>query len=424
MLDLKLICEESNRVIQNLSRRGVDSKTISDICALNQDRKKMIQELEALRQKQNSVSKDIVRLKQEKKEATDELKNMKKVASEAKDLELKLQAQEAKLKDALLWVPNLLHESVPEGKTSAQNVEIRKWGKLPEFQFTPLDHEQLGEKLNLLSIKRAATLSGSRFTFLTGWGAKLERSLINFMLDINTQEGAYHEIFPPLLVNAETLTGTGQLPKFKQDLFKIENHDLYLIPTAEVPLTNFYRGEILSKDALPVQFTAYTPCFRSEAGSYGKDVRGLIRQHQFNKVEIVKIVEPEHSYQHLESLTQDAEKILQRLELPYRVVALCSADTGFGATKTYDLEVWIPSQKTYREISSCSHFEDFQARRMNLRYRPTSTAKPQYPHTLNGSALAVGRTWVAILENFQQKDGSVLIPKALQPYVGTDIIKM
>ncbi|OGW73142.1 MAG: serine--tRNA ligase, partial [Nitrospirae bacterium RIFCSPHIGHO2_02_FULL_40_19] len=392
------------------------------ISAANEKRKKIITESEKLRQEQNKVSEEIAKLKKEKKDAERQISDMKGVSDHIKQFETELNHEEEKIKDILLNIPNLLHDSVPVGKNSQDNKEIRKWGTLPKFDFTPQDHLALGEKLNIIDVARASKISGSRFALLKGWGAKLERALINFMLDINTKEGGYQEILPPFMVNQTAMTGTGQLPKFSEELFKVQDTEYYLIPTAEVPLTNIYRDEILDKTQLPMYLTAYTPCFRREAGSYGKDVKGLIRQHQFNKIELVKIVEPERSYEELEKLTQDAEKILQRLELPYRVISLCTSDMGFGAAKTYDLEVWFPSQNCYREISSCSNFEDFQSRRMNLRYRPDPKSKPRFPHTLNGSALAVGRTLIALLENFQQKDGSIKIPQALQSYVGTDKI--
>ena len=422
MLDLKFVCENLEKVRKNLNQRGDFSKLLDQISAANEKRKKIITESEKLRQEQNKVSEEIAKLKKEKKDAERQISEMKGVSDRIKQFETELNHEEEKIKDILLNIPNLLHDSVPVGKNSQDNKEIRKWGTLPKFNFTPQDHLVLGEKLNIIDVERASKITGSRFALLKGWGAKLERALINFMLDLNTKEGGYQEILPPFMVNQTAMTGTGQLPKFSEELFKVQDTEYYLIPTAEVPLTNIYRDEILDKTQLPMYLTAYTPCFRREAGSYGKDVKGLIRQHQFNKIELVKIVEPERSYEELEKLTQDAEKILQRLELPYRVISLCTSDMGFGAAKTYDLEVWFPSQNCYREISSCSNFEDFQSRRMNLRYRPDPKSKPRFPHTLNGSALAVGRTLIALLENFQQKDGSIKIPQALQSYVGTDKI--
>jgi len=422
MLDLKFVCENLEKVRKNLNQRGDFSKLLDQIALANEKRKKIILESEKLRQEQNKVSEEIAKLKKEKKDASRQISEMKGVSDRIKKFETELAQEEEKIKDILLNVPNLLHESVPLGKGSQDNREIRKWGTPPKFNFTPKDHLTLGQNLGIIDVERASKISGSRFSLLKGWGAKLERALINFMLDINTKEGGYQEVLPPFMVNRLAMTGTGQLPKFFEELFKVEDSEYYLIPTAEVPLTNIYRDEILDKSQFPLNLTAYTPCFRREAGSYGKDIKGLIRQHQFNKVEIVKIVEPERSYEELEIITQDAEKILQRLELPYRVVSLCTADTGFSAAKTYDLEVWFPSQNCYREISSCSNFEDFQTRRMNLRYRPDPKSKPRFPHTLNGSALAVGRTFIAILENFQQKEGSIRIPQALHSYVGADKI--
>lgn len=422
MLDLKFVCENLEKVRKNLNQRGDFSKLLDQIAVANEKRKKIIVESEKLRQEQNKASEEIAKLKKEKKDASRQISEMKGVSDRIKQFETALGQEEEKIKDILLNVPNLLHNSVPLGKDSKDNKEIRKWGALPKFNFIPQDHLVLGEKLGIIDVERASKIAGSRFALLKGWGAKLERALINFMLDINTKEGGYQEILPPFMANQTAMTGTGQLPKFSEELFKVQDTEYYLIPTAEVPLTNIYRDEILDQSQLPMYLTAYTPCFRREAGSYGKDVKGLIRQHQFNKIEIVKIVEPESSYEELETLTQDAEKILQRLELPYRVVNLCTSDMGFSAAKTYDLEVWFPSQNCYREISSCSNFEDFQTRRMNLRYRPDPKSKPRFPHTLNGSALAVGRTLIAILENFQQKDGSIRIPQALQSYVGTDKI--
>ncbi len=419
MLDLKFVCENLEKVRKNLNQRGDFSKLLDQISTANEKRKKVILESEKLRQEQNKVSEEIAKLKKEKKDAKRQISEMKEVSDRIKQFEVTLGQEEEKIKEILLNMPNLLHASVPAGK---DNKEIRKWGSLPKFDFTPKDHLVLGEKLGIIDVERASKISGSRFALLKGWGAKLERALINFMLDINTKEGGYQEMLPPFMVNQASMTGTGQLPKFSDELFKIEDSDYYLIPTAEVPLTNIYRDEILDKTQLPLYLTAYTPCFRREAGSYGKDVKGLIRQHQFNKIELVKVVEPERSYEELEKLTQDAEKILQKLELPYRVVSLCTADMGFGAAKTYDLEVWFPSQACYREISSCSNFEDFQTRRMNLRYRPDPKSKPKFPHTLNGSALAVGRTLIAILENFQQSDGSIRIPPILHSYVGSEKI--
>lgn len=423
MLDLKFIADQPEVVKKNVKSRGLSTDDIDKILDLNDQRKKIIQKLETLRAAQNKVSKEIALMKKEKKDAAKKTSEMKKVSDEIGELSGRLSETEEKIRSHLLLIPNLLDPTVPAGKGEADNREIRKWGKIPKFAFPAKDHLALGEKLGIIDVERAGKIAGSRFAIYKNFGARLERALMNFMLDINIKEGKYQEILPPFLVNPATMEGTGQLPKFLADLFQIEGGDFFLIPTAEVPLTNIYRNEILEKENLPVYFTAYTPCFRKEAGSYGKEIKGLIRQHQFNKVEIVKIVEPEKSAEELETLTADAEKILQRLELPYRVVSLCSADVGFASAKTYDLEVWLPSQNRYREISSCSNCGDFQARRMNLRYRPAKGEKPRFPHTLNGSALAVGRTVIAILENFQNEDGTVTVPKALVPYLGADVIR-
>ncbi|MEK7790459.1 MAG: serine--tRNA ligase [Deltaproteobacteria bacterium] len=424
MLDLKFISDQPEAVKKNAKSRGFSTEDIDKILDLNQQRKKITQEAEDLRSAQNKVSKEIAVMKKEKKDASSKMAEMKKVSERIKELSSRQSEIEQAMNVHLLLIPNLLDPTVPQGKGEEDNREIRKWGTIPKFNFQAKDHLTLGEKLGIIDVERAAKIAGSRFTIYKNLGARLERALINFMLDLNTKEGKYQEILPPFLVNPLAMQGTGQLPKFEGDLFRTEGGVFYLIPTAEVPLTNIYREEILEKEELPLCFTAYTPCFRKEAGSYGKDIKGLIRQHQFNKVEIVKIVEPEKSTEELETLTADAEKILKRLELPYRVVALCSADVGFSSTKTYDLEVWLPNQNRYREISSCSNCGDFQARRMNLRYRPGKGAKPRFPHTLNGSALAVGRTVIAILENFQREDGSISIPKALVPYLGTDVISV
>jgi seryl-tRNA synthetase len=343
---------------------------------------------------------------------------MKSVSDRIKQLDEKLRILDEQIKDVMLIVPNIPHESVPVGKNEEDNVVLRTWGEPRPFDFPPLNHWDIAEMQGIIDFDRAAKIAGARFALMKGPGAKLERSLMNFMLDVNTSKG-YTEVFPPILVNRESMTGTGQLPKFEPDLFRIADPELYLIPTAEVPVTNIYRDEILQEKDLPAYYTAYTPCFRREAGSYGKDTRGLIRQHQFNKVELVKFVKPEDSYNELERLTTDAEDILQKLRLPYRVVVLCTADLGFSSTKTYDLEVWLPGQQRYREISSCSNFEDFQARRANIRFKREGKKGTEFVHTLNGSGLAIGRTVVAILENYQQKDGNVAIPEALRPYMGT-----
>lgn len=386
---------------------------------LDQKRKALQKEFDELRAYQNKASEEIAKLKREKKDASVILKKMAEVSERLKEIKTERQATEEKLTGLSLETPNTPHASVPVGKSSQDNRVERVWGEKPKFSatggdFEPKDHVALGESLGILDFERAAKIAGSRFAVLTGFGAKLERALINFMLDLHTKENGYTEVLPPFMVNAQALVGTGQLPKFEADLFKT-TEGYYLVPTAEVPLTNLYRDEILDEKDLPISLTAYTPCFRSEAGSYGKDVKGLIRQHQFNKVELVKFTHPEKSYEALEKLTSDAEKVLQRLGLHYRVVTLCTADMGFAAAKTYDLEVWLPGQNAYREISSCSNCEDFQAKRAHIRFRPKG-GKPQFVHTLNGSGLAVGRTLIAILEQFQQKNGTILIPEALKPY--------
>jgi seryl-tRNA synthetase len=348
---------------------------------------------------------------------------MRQVSQRIKELDGKLGEVEDEIHRSLLLIPNVPHESVPVGKDADDNPVVKRWGEISQFSFTPKHHWELGESLGILDFERAAKITGARFTLYWGLGARLERALINFMLDLHTTKHGYLEVLPPFMVNSSAMTGTGQLPKFKEDLFKLEDWDYYLVPTAEVPVTNIFMNEILEEKDLPLCYTAYTPCFRSEAGSYGKDTRGLIRQHQFNKVELVKFTTPEHSYDELESLLLDAEEVLQKLELPYQVVTLCTGDLGFSAAKTYDIEVWIPGQQTFREISSCSNFGDFQARRANIRYRPKGKKKIAYPYTLNGSGLAVGRTLVAIIENWQQEDGSVVIPPPLRNYMGgVDII--
>ena len=343
---------------------------------------------------------------------------MKEISNRIKVLDEELSKIEEKGNNLLLNIPNIPHTSVPLGKSSEENLEIRRWGKKPQFNFTPKDHQEVGTKLNILDFEKSAKISGARFCLYRGLGALLERALINFMLDLHTKENNYTEVLPPFLVNADSMTGTGQLPKFAEDLFKVEGENFYLIPTAEVPVTNIHKNEILNEENLPIYYTAYTPCFRREAGTYGKETRGLIRQHQFNKVELVKIVKPEGSYDELEKLTGNAEKVLQKLNLHYRVIALCTGDLGFSSAKTYDLEVWLPSESKFVEISSCSNFEDFQARRAKIRYRRADNKKVEFVHTLNGSGLAIGRTVVAILENYQEEDGSVRIPDALVPYMG------
>lgn len=418
MLDIRLIREDPETVKRKLARRGGGAFGIGALVEMDGKRRALAREVEELNRTRNETSKKIGQLKKAGEDTAKMQAEVKKIGEELKEREGRLKGVEEELSTLLLNVPNIPLDSVPEGADESANVEIRSWGERPEFTFEPKPHSELGEALGILDFQRAAKLSGARFALYHDGGALLERALINFMLDFHTRERGYTEILPPFMVNTKTMTGTGQLPKFADDLFKIEGADYWLIPTAEAPLTNIYADEILSGDGLPMKMTAWTPCFRSEAGSYGKDTTGLIRQHQFNKVELVKITPPEESEAELESLTADAEEILRRLGLPYRVVTLCAGDLGFSAAKTYDIEVWVPSQGRYREISSCSTFTDFQARRMNMRFRRARGSRPEFPHTLNGSGLAVGRTLVAILENFQKEDGSVEIPGALRPYMG------
>ncbi|MDA8168571.1 MAG: serine--tRNA ligase [Nitrospiraceae bacterium] len=420
MLDARSVRDNPEKIKEALAKRNYQLD-LGPFLELEKERLALVKDADELREKRNRVSEEISRLKKEKKDAAPLIGEMKGVSARIKELEDGLRAVEQKARDFLLLLPNIPDGSVPGGRDEAGNVEIRKWGTPREFDFEPLNHWDIGEMQGIMDFERAAKIAGARFSLMKGAGARLERALMNFMLDLNTRKG-YTEVFPPILVNPESMTGTGQLPKFEAELFKTADPDFYLIPTAEVPVTNIHRGEILEEERLPVYYTAYTPCFRREAGSYGKDTRGLIRQHQFNKVELVKFVRPEDSYGEHERLTGDAEDILQRLGLPYRVVVLCTGDLGFSAAKTYDLEVWLPGQNKYREISSCSNFEDFQARRADIRFRRTGRKGTEFVHTLNGSGLAIGRTLVAILENYQQKDGSVVIPEALRPYMGMEKI--
>jgi seryl-tRNA synthetase len=419
MLDPSYIRDHIEEVRTGLRSRGVEAdKALEDIATLETARRRIIPELEGLKRQQNASGDEIARAKRMGKDTTSIQEANKARAAQIKQLDFQRDSIEYQRQAAVMALPNLPHASVPVGKSAAENVEVRRHGTPRTFDFTPLPHWDLGPALGIVDFERGVRLAGARFTVLSGAGARLSRALINFMLDLHTREHGYREIEPPFLANSETLKGTGQLPKFEQDLFKIAGDwDLYLIPTAEVPLTNLHRGEILDGRELPIRYTAYTPCFRSEAGSYGQDVRGLIRQHQFDKVELVKLTKPEQSYEELESLTANAEEVLKRLELPYRTVLLCTGDMGFAAAKTYDIEVWLPSQNTYREISSCSNTEAFQARRANLKFRAAGTGKADFVHALNGSGLAVGRTLIAILENCQEKDGSVTIPAALRPYM-------
>lgn len=380
-------------------------------------RRQLLQETEQLKHRRNKKNEEIIALKKQQQDTTQEIQEMKEVSNRIKELNETLRSCEEKLLAIQLAIPNIPHETVPLGVNASENIEVRVHGEKPLFDFQPQAHWDLGSSLGILDLDRAAKITGARFSLYTGVGAQLERALINFMLDIHTRDSGYLEVLPPFMANSASMRGTGQLPKFNEDLFRVEGTDYWLIPTAEVPLTNIFRGEILKSDQLPSRLTAYTPCFRSEAGAHGKDTRGLIRLHQFNKVELVKFTKPEESYHELETLTQSAEEILRRLHLHYRVVSLCAGDLGFSSAKTYDLEVWLPGQEAFREVSSCSNFEDFQARRANIRFRRAPGSKPEFVHTLNGSALAIGRTWVAIVENYQQKDGSVAIPAALQPYL-------
>jgi seryl-tRNA synthetase len=416
MLDKNFVRENLDFVRERLAARG-GKYSLDDLVAADAEWKNIILRSEELRRQRNEASEAIGKLKRAGGDTSAQQAKVKEISGEIKSLEEKVHLAEDRLNSLLHNIPNLPNASVPVGSDETANLEVRRWGKAPEFNFSPLDHVDLGSALGILDMERASKIAGARFSLLCNAGALMERALINFMLDVHTKYHGYQEVLPPFMANADSLFGTGNLPKFAQDLFKVEGTDYYLIPTAEVPVTNIYREETLDYSELPKKFVAFTPCFRSEAGSYGKDVRGLIRQHQFNKVELVKFVEPSKSYDELESLTQDAEDILQRLGIHYRVVALCTGDMGFSSAKTYDLEVWLPSQNRFREISSCSNFEAFQARRANIRYR-SEDGKRQHLHTLNGSGLAIGRTWLAILENYQQRDGSVVIPDALRPYMG------
>jgi seryl-tRNA synthetase len=419
MLDPAFVRDHIEAVRTGLKNRGLDiDKALEEIATLETARRRILPEIEGLRRLQNTSGDEVARAKRQGKDTKDIQEANRARNQQIKQLSVQLESIEHQRDKALLMLPNLPHATVPIGRTAADNVEVRKHGDPPVFDFEPKAHWDLGPALGIIDFERATRMAGARFSILSGAGARLERALINFMLDLHTREHGYREIEPPFLVNAAALVGTGNLPKFEADLFKIAGEwDLYLVPTAEVPLTNLHRSEILDGRELPIRYTAYTPCFRSEAGSYGQDVRGLIRQHQFDKVELVKLTTPEQSYDEHDSLTANAEEVLNRLELAYRTVLLCTGDLGFAAAKTYDIEVWLPSQNTYREISSCSNTEAFQARRANIKYRAGGTGKTEFVHTLNGSGLAVGRTLIAILENYQQKDGSVTIPSALRPYM-------
>nr|HID58342.1 serine--tRNA ligase [Desulfobacterales bacterium] len=416
MLDIRFVRQNIELIQEALRKRG-EKFDLGTFLEYDAKRRELLLEVEELKHKRNIVSDSIARMKMEGEDASHLISEMRKVSQRIKDLDEALSENEKKLHSFLLTIPNIPHSSVPVGESSDDNPVVRQVGEIPRFDFEPLPHWTIGTRLGILDFERAARMTGARFTLYIGMGALLERALINFMLDIHTKEHGYTETLPPFMVNRNSMTATGQLPKFEEDLFKLEGLDYFLIPTAEVPVTNIHQNEVLEEDDLPILYTAYTPCFRSEAGSYGKDTRGLIRQHQFNKVELVKFTTPETSYEELEKLLNDAEAILKRLELPYQVVSLCTGDIGFSAAKTYDIEVWLPGQNTYREISSCSNFEGFQARRGNIRFRRKGKKGTELVHTLNGSGLAVGRTVVAILENYQNEDGSVTIPKALRPYM-------
>ncbi len=423
MLELRFIRENLDLVKEKCLRRGMDTTLIDDFTAIDKKRLLLLSEVEGLKNQRNTVSDQIALLKRgtddDKKKAEPLIVEMRETSARIKELDNELNSIEQSLQIIVMAIPNLCHDSVPVGQDDSNNIEMKKWGEKPTFSFTPKPHWEIGEQQDIIDFERAAKISGSRFALLKGFGSKLERALTNFMLDLHTQKHGYTEVLPPFLVNTPSMTATGQLPKFEEDLFKIKDWDLYLIPTAEVPVTNIHRDETLSEKDLPIKYTAYTPCFRSEAGSHGRDTRGLIRQHQFDKVELVKFTTPETSEQELENLLADAEEVLQLLGLHYRVVTLCTGDLGFSATKTYDIEVWLPGQETYREISSCSNFLDFQARRGGIRYRPDGQKKSKLVHTLNGSGLAVGRTLLAILENYQQEDGTIKLPEVLEPYFET-----
>jgi seryl-tRNA synthetase len=425
MLDLNFVRDNLPLVEEKLRQRGMDpAAVLRDFREVDTQRRQAITEAETSKAQRNKASEEIAKLKKSGQDASSAMAQTKDLREHIQTLEKTAADLDARLRDILAGIPNLPHASVPIGNSAEQNVEVRRWGTPPKFDFTPKAHWDLGTELGILDLERAVKLTGARFAVYWDLGAKLERALMNFMLDLHTRQHGYTEVLPPYLVNSDSMYGTGQLPKFAADLFRVPHgdKDLWLIPTAEVPVTNLYRDEVLDQARLPISLTAYTPCFRSEAGSYGKDVRGIIRQHQFQKVELVKFTRPENSYEEHEKLTRDAEEVLQNLGLHYRTMALCTGDMGPSSAKTYDIEVWLPGQQLFREISSCSNFEAYQARRANIRYRPEGKNKTELVHTLNGSGLAVGRTWVAIVENYQQADGSVLIPEALRPYIGAERI--
>ena len=424
MLDLAFVRDNLPAVEEMLRHRGMDPAVLKDFHQVDSERRRVITEAETLKARRNRASEDIAKVKKAGQDATAQINETKELREKIQEQEKAAEEMDARLREMLVSISNMPHATVPAGHSAEENLEVRRWGTAPKFDFAPKPHWELGEQLGILDLERAVKLTGARFAVYWDVGARLERAIANFMLDLHTREHGYTEVLPPFLVNSESMYGTGQLPKFAADSFCVPHgdKDLWLIPTAEVPVTNLYRGETLDGARLPISLTAYTPCFRSEAGSYGKDVRGIIRQHQFQKVELVKFARPEDSYEQLEKLTHHAETVLQRLGLHYRVVTLCTGDMGPSSAKTYDIEVWLPGQQLFREISSCSNFEAFQARRANIRYKPEGKAKSDFVHTLNGSALAVGRTWLAIIENYQQSDGSVLIPDALRSYVGVDRI--
>ena len=425
MLDLAFVRDNLPLLEDKLRLRGMDpAEVLKDFREIDTQRRSAITQMETLKAERNRATEEIARLKKSGQDASAQVEQTKAGREKLQELEKAVEEQDGRLRQLLTGIPNLPHASVPAGKSADDNVEVRRWGTPPKFDFNAKPHWELGEQLGVLDLERATKLTGARFAVYWDLGAKLERALANFMLDLHTREQGYTEVLPPYLVNSDSMYGTGQLPKFAADLFKVPHgdKDLWLIPTAEVPVTNLYRDEVLDVSRLPVCLTAYTPCFRSEAGSYGKDVRGIIRQHQFQKVELVKFAHPDRSYEELEALTRNAEMVLQKLGLHYRVMALCAGDMGFSSAKTYDIEVWLPGQQVFREISSCSNFESFQARRANIRFKPEGKGKTEFVHTLNGSALAVGRTWLAVLENYQQADGTVMLPEALRQYMGTDRI--
>src|SRR6266700_1987454 len=423
MLDLAYVRENLSKVEAMLVRRGMDpAQVLGDFHAVDEKRRQLITQSENLKAQRNRASEEIAKLKKSGQDASVQMEQTKALREQGDALEKQATEVDLELRNILTGIPNMPHESVPAGKSAEDNVEVRRWGTPPKFDFTPKPHWELGENLGVLDMERATKLSGARFAVYWDLGAKLERALANFMLDLHTRDHGYTEVLTPFMVNSASMYGTGQLPKFAQDLFKCQDHDLWLIPTAEVPLTNLYRDETIETSRLPLSVTGYTPCFRSEAGSYGKDVRGIIRQHQFQKVELVKFTRPEESNAQHEQLTRDAEMVLQKLGLHYRVMLLCAGDMSPSSARTYDLEVWLPGQQLYREISSCSNFEAYQARRANIRWRPEGSKKSEFVHTLNGSGLAIGRTWLALLENYQQADGSMLIPEVLRPYMGVERI--